>query len=109
MYSVGSNFCIEDPNKNHFQVTILCPLGNKPYPEPEYHWTIYYNDTELKLSGLSTLKVFNESNMLNLSGTIELGEDVLLNISCTVKNVGGNDVENTLIRLCGENTSVLYT
>ena len=86
----------------------MCPLENEPRPSPEFHWSILYNDAEVDLNGLSSLQVFNESDMLNLSGTIGLGDDVLLNITCTVENVGGNDTENTLIRLCGENSNLNY-
>ena len=108
MYSIGSDFCIEDPINNLFRVTIMCPLENEPRPLPEFHWSIFYNDAEVNLSGLPSLQVFNESDMLNLSGTIELGDDVLLNITCTVENISGNDAENTLIKLCGENSKLNY-
>ena len=104
MYSIGSNFCIEDPTNTPFQVLITCSLANEPRPPPEFLWFIYYNDTELDLDGLPSLQVFNESDTLNLSGILELGEDVsnVLTITCAVGNQYGNDTENTLIRLCGE-------
>ena len=92
-----------------FQVTIMCHLDNELQPPPEFHWSIFYNGTEVDLHGLPSLQVFNESdNILNLSGTIELGEDVLLTITCTVDNQFGKDMENTRIRLCGKQTMYTY-
>ena len=85
-----------------FQATILCPLANEPQPPPEFYWSIFYNGTVVDLNGLPSLQVFNESDMLNLSGTIELGEDVSLTITCTVGNQYDNDTENTLVSLCGK-------
>ena len=88
-----------------FQVTIMCRLENEPQPPPEFHWSIFYNgtDSEVDLSDLPSLQVFSESdNMLNLSGTIELGENISLTITCTVDNLYGTDTENTLISLCGK-------
>ena len=88
-----------------FRATIiLCPLANVPLPGPEFHWSIYYNDTELELDGLPSLHahVFNENKTLVLDGTIGLGDDRTFNITCTVENKYGNDTEITLISLCGE-------
>ena len=102
MYSIGPDFCIEDPVNTPFNVTVVCLLANEPRPPPEFHWSIFYNNTEVDLSVLPSLQVFNESDMLNLSGTIELGEDVSLTITCTVNNQHDNDTENTLISLCGK-------
>ena len=104
MYSIGSDFCIEDPVQSPFQATVLCHLENEPQPPPEFYWILYYNDTDHELDAVSTgLQIFNKSdNVLTLSGTIELGEDVLLTIACYVENQYGNDTENTTISLCGE-------
>ena len=102
MYRVGPDFCIEDPTNTPFQVLITCPLANKPQPPPEFQWTILYNDSELDLNDLPSLQVFTESDMLNLSGVVELGENVMLTIACTVENEYGSDEEITLISLCGE-------
>ena len=102
VYSTGSNFCIEDPTNIPFQVLITCPLANKPQPLPEFHWSVLYNDSELDLNGLPSLQIFSESDMLNLSGIVELGENVTLTVTCTVDNQYGGDTENTLISLCGE-------
>ena len=101
-YSIGSNFCIEDPVNTPFIVAVVCPLANEPQPPPEFRWSIFYNtSTEVDLHGLPSLQIFNESDILNLSGTIELGEGVSLTITCTVNNQYDNDTENTLISLCG--------
>ena len=112
MYSIGSDFCIEDPMNTPFLVTIMCRLENEPQPPPEFHWSILYNNTKVDLSGLSSLQVFNESDALYLSGTLELGESVSqsdsLTITCTVDNLYDNDTENTLISLCGKGEAV-YT
>ena len=51
MYSIGPDFCIEDPMNTPFQVTILCPLANAPQPPPEFYWSIFYNGTEVDLNG----------------------------------------------------------
>ena len=89
-----------------FQVTITCPLANEPQPEPEFHWSIFYynNDTELELvnDSLSSLQVFIENQTLILNGTIGLGESGTLNITCIVENQYANDIENTLVSLCGK-------
>ena len=85
-----------------FQATIMCPLANVPELEPEFYWSIFYNDTELKLNSLPSLQVFNESDMLILNGTIGLGENGTLNINCTVESQYGSDTENTRISICGQ-------
>ena len=85
-----------------FIVTIVCLLANEPQPPPEFHWSILYNSTKVDYNDLPSLQVLSESDMLNLSGTIELGEDVSLTITCTVDNQYDNDVESTLISLCGK-------
>ena len=85
-----------------FQASIMCHLENEPQLPPVFHWSILYNSSEVDLNGLPSLQVFNESDMLNLSGTIELGENVSLTVTCTVDNQYGTDTENTLISLCGK-------
>ena len=85
-----------------FQTTVMCHLENEPLPSPEFYWSIFYNDTEVDLHGLPSLQVFNRSDMLHLSGKVELGNNVSLSITCTVDNEYGNDTETTLISLCGE-------
>ena len=57
----------------------------------------------------SCLQVFDESDMLKLSGTIQLGEDVSLTINCTVGNQYNKDTENTLISLCGKKKQCIAT
>lgn len=85
-----------------FEIMFTCPLVNEPQPSPEFHWSIFYNGTELEFDGLASINILNKTNMLNLSGTIELGEDVSLNITCTVENVNDNDTESSVIRRCGK-------
>ena len=106
MYSIGSNFCIEDPMNSPFQVTIACPLENEPQPPPEFHWSILYDDTELDLddsmmTSIHGLNVVNRSDMLILKGIIGLKLNTL-SLGCVVDNQYGNDIENTSISVCGE-------
>ena len=110
MYSIGSDFCLEDPRNTPFQARILCPLANVPKPEPKFYWSILFNDTELELDGLPNLhaQVVNENKTLILSGTIRLGDNGTLNIACTVENEYENDTEDTLISLCGEKSQCAH-
>ena len=102
LYAVGLDFCIEDPMNTPFQVLIVCRLENEPQPRPEFYWSIFYNDTELEYDSSSILQGHDEFSIFPLSGTIGLGENLALRITCTIENSYGSDTENTLIRLCGK-------
>ena len=100
-YSIGTDFCVEDPMNTGFSSIITCELVETAIPPPEFLWNITLNGTELS-SGNISLNIYPENDTLTLNGSIKLDSTMTLDVICDVLNIFGSDSATTSISLCSK-------
>ena len=109
IYPIGVNFCIESEESFQCGVTIQCALKNDPRPRPNFTITttrVTNNGTKDLLNREIRNNVDQKTHQIVLEHTVLSllfeRDTALVNITCGVNNLYGNDTMTTSIQVCGE-------
>ena len=102
LYTVGTDFCLEDMDTVLPIMTMECSLGNDPDPLPEFSFTVermLSNNSEVLHSQISN------DHILQLKGTTLLSlfnmDTMFITVTCNVSNLFGSNDNTTVITVCG--------
>ena len=97
LYTVGTDFCLEDMDTVLPIMTMECSLGNDPDPLPEFSFTVermLSNNSQMSNDGILQL---NRATLLSLFNM----DTMFITVTCTVSNLFGSTNSTTVITVCG--------